>query len=313
MTWWLTAGELTMIVACEGSEHRLRWRDGELRLLDHPELEAELAMVALGGAEPACVSHYRLWEDGLSDGGFLAEWVDEARLNASWFSWLAMALERMRSEGFHEFLRGLPPARAQRMGEFLHRFSVPWIDRAAAGVSHSVGDGDGVVCPLAPALLCDAVSQRLRRAFVDSVGGRQLAVGAAALVPLSIAVSRSRSRSSVAGSTAAVDPGDPEQADGGPSITGSLSGPGRGITIGVHRSWLHRVWAAGAPVIEGRLVLDLQAVDPIDPHPGRDRTEQEVAAVAALVTWEPDRIGVLQPRIERRPVRFAERRWRIEH
>jgi hypothetical protein len=266
-----------MIVACDGAQHRLALHDGRIELLDHPELEAELALVAFGGAEPACLTRYHLWNDAVADGGFLAEWVDGIRLTPSWFSWLAMALERMRSEGFHEFLRGLPPARARRMGEFLHHFPLPWIDRAAAEVSRAVfGDpASGVVCDDAPGLLLEAVSNRVRRAFVDGVGGRHLSVGAAALVPLTITASPGAS----------------------PAVEGRLSGPGRGVRIVVDGSWLHRVWIEGAAVIDGHLTLGLSIAEPV---------------TADLVEWGAGSDGlVLRPTVTRRPVRLVDGVWRV--
>ena len=270
--WWTSAETLELPIQCEGSTHQLRWHDGVVELLDHPDLDAELAMVALGGTEPPCVARYRLWEDAVADGGFLAEWVDETRLSDAWFSWLTMALERMRSEGFHEFLRGLPPARAQRMGEFLHGFPVPWIDRAAATVNHHLVESGEVGCQLALGLLQDGTAQRVRRAFVDAVGARQLSVGAAALVPLSITV------------------GDE------PSVTGSLTGTGRGVELVVPASWLHRVWAAGAAVIDGELVLTIRTVEG---HP-----------VATVVCWsDTTSLGVMRPELYNRPVRFDGTGW----
>ncbi len=265
-----------MAVPCDGGVHRLMWGRRGIELIDHPDLDGELAMVALGGAEPRCLWLYRLWNDAVADGGFLAEWVDESRLSTSWFSWLAMALERMRTEGFHEFLRGLPPARAQRMGEFLNAYPLPWINRAAASVSEAVTEGVGVGCVHASPLLADAVGQRLRRAFVDSVGGRHLSVGAAALIPLAINV------------------GGPEA----PSLRGALTGPGRGVELIVDGSWLHRVWAAEAAVIDGDLVL---AVDP--PKTGLG------PAIATIVEWRRDGAAGAAPHLERRPVTFANGRW----
>lgn len=233
-SWAEVAAPLELDVRCEGGVHRLRWSAGRVETVDHHDLDAERALVAFGGAEPACLSMLRLWDDAVADGGFLEEWVDEARLSDAWFSWLTMALERMRAEGFHEFLRGLPPARALRMGEFLHGFPPAWIDRAAATVAGAVEAGHDPICDEAHALIDAAVASRLRTAFVRAVGGRQLAIGAAALVPLQIEVG-----------SGGVDP----------AIDGRLSGPGRGIAVTVDRAWLHRVWAVGAAVVDGRLVL----------------------------------------------------------
>lgn len=274
-TWRDVAPDLEFSVGCEGGTHRIRWHSGQIQLLDHSELEAELALVAFGGAEPTCVSRYHLWNDAMADGGFLGEWVDETRLSPSWFSWLAMALDRMRAEGFHEFLRRLPPARAQRMGEFLHCFPPAWLDRAAAGVSEAVVEGDGVSCEFAGPLLSTAVSNRLRRSFVDAVGGRQLSVGAAALVPLRLQVT-----GSVGADRACV-------------AEGLLIGPERGVVLAVPATWLHRVWAAGASVIDGHLVIDM------DPAHGS----------AQVVRWESVTAGGHRPIVEQRNVRFSAGHW----
>lgn len=234
--WTATAAEVDLAVACGPDRHRLVWRRGEVILADHPDLAAERALVALGGPEPACLGRLRLWHEAVADGGFLAEWVDEAHLGDARLSWLGMALERLRMEGFHEFLRHLPPARAERMGQFLHRFPRPWLDRAACAVSSALVDGGRVRCVLAPELVTQAVAHRLRRSFVDSIGGRLVAWGAAALVPLTITVSP----------------------DGTTAVAGTVTGPGRGVALTVGPDWLHRVWGAGAAVVDGRLVLALE-------------------------------------------------------
>lgn len=261
MSWADTAAPLSMVVACGGERHRLRWDRGEVITVDHPELEAELALVAFGGAEPACIALHRLWHEAVADGGFLAEWADPTRLSPVWLSWLGMALERMRTEGFHEFLRHLPPARAQRMGEFLNRFPPAWIDRAAAEASRLAAERGALPDGTTGDVVVQAVVQRLRRSFVDAVGGRQLAVGAAALIPLRATV----------------------EAGAAPSIEGALRGPSRGVTLRVDPTWLHRVWAAGAAVVGGRLTLALPDPPP-GPAPG---PASDGASTAIQVDW-PD-------------------------
>ncbi|MEM9563172.1 MAG: hypothetical protein AAGA93_11165 [Actinomycetota bacterium] len=294
MSWSDTAEPLTMVVVCNRERHRIRWRAGRVETLDHPDLDAELALIALGGEEPACVALHRLWSDAVDDGGFLSEWVEPGRLNPTWLSWLAMALERMRAEGFHEFLRDLPTARAQRMGQFLHRFPQAWIDRAAAEVNERVADaaaptaaapgdaGDpaesaGAVDRRAP-LLAQAAANRLRRSFVDAVGGRQLAVGAAALVPL----------------RPMVDPRSGVE----PAIVGRLTGPDRGVSIVVDGRWLHDVWAAGAAVVDGRLVLAIDG-DPTGPS----------GASARVATWAGP--GPLEPTVVGCTIHHDGERWRL--
>lgn len=269
--WADSAPPVDLVVRCGGNEHRLVWERGAVRMLDHPEPDAERAMVALGGAEPPCLALLGLWELAIADGGFLEEWVDDANLSPVRLSWLGMALERLRNEGFHEFLRAIPSARAEPMGRFLHRFPRPWLDRAAAAVSESIVDGEGVVCDHAYQLVCNAAAQRVRRAFVASVGGPSssgLSLGAAALVPLAVEVRA-----------------------GAPTIGGRLSGPDRGVTIGIDDRWLHAVWAACAAVIDGQLVLELDG-----------------AGAATVVSWKAG-----EPATETRVARFDGVAWSLEH
>ncbi len=231
--WTATAEPVELTVACSGARHRLRWADGRLVPLDHPDLAAERALIALGGDEPPCLGLIGLWEEAVTDGGFLAEWVDEHGLGPARRSWLGTALERMASQGFHEFLHHLPTPRAGRMGRFLHRFPGPFLDRAAGAVSAASAEGRHPVCEQAPRHLEAATTARLRRAFVTAVGGRQLSVGSAALVPLSMAVGPGLA----------------------PEAAGRLAGAGRGVRLRAPSTWLHEVWAAGAAVVDGQLVL----------------------------------------------------------
>lgn len=272
--WSATASPAELTVRCGRAEHRLIWDRGEVTMLDHPDADAEVALVALGGDEPACLSMLRLWELAIADGGFLEEWVDDTHLSPARLSWLQMALERLRNEGFHEFLRSIPTARAEPMGRFLHRFPRPWLDRAAATVAETIIDGDGVVCANAAALLEVAATQRVRRAFVASVGGSSrtaLSFGAAALVPLTVAVRH--------GETA---------------VVGRLSGPGRAVSITVDERWLHQVWAAGASVIDDRLIVALDAT--VDPP----------QTVAIVVEWEHD-----EPVLHRMVARHDQAGWSL--
>ena len=238
-SWRETARPVSMGLRCGGHAHTIRWTAGVIELDDHPELEAEQALIALGGTEPPCLGALALWEEAIASGGFLAEWIDSTNLTTSRLSWLTMALERLRNEGFHEFLRDLSPARAERMGRFLVGFNPVFLDRAAGHVAEAISSGRDIEYDRAESLIAPAIAHRLRRSFVDSVGGQWLAVGAAALVPLRIDVQDSTE----------------------PSAAGAITGPARGIELSVGSSWLHEVWAAEAAVIDKQLILDLDGAD----------------------------------------------------
>lgn len=271
---WAGCPAVELDVACSGADHRLVWSEGTVTALDHPELDAERALVALGGPTPACLDLIDLWAEAVADGGFLGEWVDQAQLTDARLSWLAMALERMRGEGFHEFLRRLPLTRAERMGQFLHRFPRAWHDRAAGAVAAAVVDGPGVRCADAPSLVPLGVASRLRRAFVTSVGGRSISVGAAALVPLTISVTP----------------------DAAPAAWGQLRGPDRGVSLTVPTRWLHQVWGVEAAVVDHHLVLD-RCPDPS--HPDRARL--------TVVSWAGE--GNSQPEVTERGAIIDANRW----
>lgn len=270
--WVDEVAPLELAVTCGDSVHTVRWEGGALVLVDHGDLDAELALVAFGGDEPACLAQFGLWNDAISDGGFLGEWVDDD-LDESRLWWLRMALERMRSEGFHEFLRELPPSRAARMAQFLTRFPAPWLDLAAAGVAEAVIDGPGVTCDRAADLFPPAIARRLRKAFVTSVGGRQVALGGAALVPF----------------RPVVDPVEP-------FAEGVIQGRASQVTIGVGQRWLFDVWGAGAAVVDGHLVL------------GVERHDQQ--SEATIIVWHTDGRRA-EPTIEQRPLLRHGNAWHL--
>ncbi len=271
--WSDTAAPVELALPCSGEVHRLRWHRGIVQLTDHPDRDAEEALVALGGPRPACLATVQLWDLALADGGFLEEWVDDTHLTPARLSWLTMALERLRNEGFHEFLRSLPPDRAEPMGRFLHAFPRPWLDRAAASIAETVSAGGGVRCVNAPPLIRAAIAQRVRRAFAAAVGGNQLPLGAAALVPLWVDVAETAR----------------------PTIEGSIRGPARGVRVEVGVDWLHRVWAAGAAVVDGHLVLEVGR--PLGPK----------VASALVADWTAGR-----PEVVPVAVRYADDGWLID-
>jgi hypothetical protein len=90
---------------CGADRHIVRWEAGELRLLSHPDAEAELVLAALGGEKARCVEVAQAWERHAEDLSVLAigprgpadeiavSWDDvDAALRASQFGgWTAYA------------------------------------------------------------------------------------------------------------------------------------------------------------------------------------------------------------------------------
>jgi hypothetical protein len=285
---WVDAIEpFELDVACSGVTHLIRWQRGVPDLVDHHDVDAELALIAFGGDEPSCLEHLRLWNDAVADGGFLGEWVDED-LDQARLWWLGMALERMRSEGFHEFLRDLPLARAARMGHFLTTFPSPVLDLAAAAVAEALVDGDDPVCNRAAGLLPIAVARRLRRSFVSSIGGRQIALGGAALVPF---------EPIVASTSTGVDIE--------PFAEGIIRGRSSWVRIGVNERWLFDVWGAGAAVVDGHLVLS------IDYDTERDASSVPGDPSGLVVHWKKAIDGGDTAEVRKLPLRHDGQRWSL--
>ena len=59
--WWAAFGPADCSVQCGSSEHRLRWADGTLQALDHPDAEGELVLSALGGDTSPCLDLVMAW------------------------------------------------------------------------------------------------------------------------------------------------------------------------------------------------------------------------------------------------------------
>jgi len=57
---------------CGQGQHVIRWEAGELRLLNHPDAEAELVLAALGGEKVRCVEVAQAWGQHAGDLSVLA-------------------------------------------------------------------------------------------------------------------------------------------------------------------------------------------------------------------------------------------------
>jgi len=59
--WWALLPPADVPVPCGDAEHRLRWADGRLTALDHPDAEGELVLAVLGGDRSRCVGLIESW------------------------------------------------------------------------------------------------------------------------------------------------------------------------------------------------------------------------------------------------------------
>jgi len=84
--WFTSLPPCETLVPCGQGQHAVRWEAGELRLASHPDLEAELVLVALGGEKARCVEIAEAWRRHTADLTVLAVWPRDpaAGIVVSW-------------------------------------------------------------------------------------------------------------------------------------------------------------------------------------------------------------------------------------
>jgi hypothetical protein len=65
--WFHSLPSCEAYLPCGTGRHIVRWEAGELRLLSHPDVEAELVLAALGGEKARCVEVAQAWERYAAD------------------------------------------------------------------------------------------------------------------------------------------------------------------------------------------------------------------------------------------------------
>jgi len=67
VNWFSSLPSADAVLPCGNGSHTIRWEDGRLSLLAHPDPEAELVLAALGGDKPACVTLSQTWSRHAAD------------------------------------------------------------------------------------------------------------------------------------------------------------------------------------------------------------------------------------------------------
>lgn len=70
--WFRSLPPCQTTAPCGAGPHPIRWADGELALPEHPDIEAELVLAALGGERPGCLDIARAWRRCAADLAVLA-------------------------------------------------------------------------------------------------------------------------------------------------------------------------------------------------------------------------------------------------
>ncbi|MGH9154780.1 MAG: hypothetical protein ACRD1K_02750 [Acidimicrobiales bacterium] len=237
--WWEGIDAVTVIAPCAGGRHRVTWRRGRVVLEDHPHLEAERALAALG-APSLCLDVLSAWSDGGHDTRLVVYGLqghDGAPPHE--FPGLARAASRPLTAppgmtAFQAAIQRATGARQERQG-VLGRLPPSLARRWALGavVHHSRRWDDLSAFERLDLELC--VATLAREAVLDGARAwRRL--GRLVVVDVQVALA---------------GPGDR------PWLRGALDHRSMEARVQVPLSWLVAVWARGRAVVDGCLVLEV--------------------------------------------------------
>jgi hypothetical protein len=65
--WWAAFSPAETVVSCGSGEHTVRWQDGALHAVEHPDTEGELVLAALGSDVAPCLDLIGAWERHCDD------------------------------------------------------------------------------------------------------------------------------------------------------------------------------------------------------------------------------------------------------
>ena len=239
--------EVTEEVSCGGAGHRLRWADGEVTALDHPDPEGERLLAGLGGTKPFCLVILDAWSSHGADLRVLALGSRSAGDAPS------LGQEALAGIRYGNFARSLANQRAQLARLAEHR-------REGA--------------PDASSLLVEQEDYLRRHESLLSL----FTLGAAFQHRLCVGVARAWVARLAANPE---DPGRPALAaaligraepvvrrwNGGGAVTvrpgpaSMLEQQGDEVEVVLAFEWLTDVWGPGLGVIDDHLVLDASLVD----------------------------------------------------
>ena len=232
--WWAAFPPVTVTVSC-ARKHRLRWQDGKLAALDHPDAESELVLAALGGEHPECVRLLMAWNAHSADLDVLAFGPRSAADTIT---------VPAQSPGHHSSLMMYGPRGVTvSVGGFAHgnwAHPIRRADSARFELLELLGLGPGVAFRLMATAAANATGNRARPRLTAALAGR--------LAP-------------AARTWLGTDPDrvDVRIYDGDGWGELELTGSGE-LRAALPTQWLASVWAPGLAVIDHRLVVGVTTV-----------------------------------------------------
>jgi hypothetical protein len=295
--WWAAFELADTEVSCGAASHRVRWTDGTLSAVDHPDAEGELVLAALGGDATPCLDLVRTWGLHCDDLAVLAigprSAEDKLTITTATLDESTIQPWPVGSVGYGPGLTH----RSQIIGHrgTIHRASSLAAFRSAGFAGMTVGGPRAGSAPMraappwaGPRPLAASLRMAMRgkgdgRARAELL--RLLALGAPFQWRLSAAVAHAwsadgqhaghRGRADPALTAAltgrlapavaqwlGIDPGQVEASihdgDGWGEVESVISAAERRLRAKLPVSWLARVWAPGLAVVGGHLVVSVQ-------------------------------------------------------
>lgn len=253
--WWAGITAAEMPLGCSGSEHRLQWAEGRLRAVDHPDVDRERALVALGGDRVACLDLLDAWNAHADDLDLLVL----ASRGASDRLLDPHPIEGVRYSGSYAVGRTQTLSSARRLPRRLPRRRGGWTMYLPSN-SGSAESDDGAQLTAArlanlPAGLTDRLVATVIAAWTERIGAGDDRVAAA--TPRLRAALYGRVLATVHSADIRSGPLDVVMVD--PQTPRSVTAEDGRVRCELPFSWLGDVWVKGFATVLGHLCLAVES------------------------------------------------------
>jgi hypothetical protein len=283
--WWALLPPAQTGVSCGGHTHQLRWSEGTLIALDHPDAEGERVLAALGGDRCECIDVVESWGTHGDDLEVLAigprsaadrltigpDKIAQLQGGGMWRpsasrSVLSYARLRPRTT-LPALLRArLVPHRATQLrasaffsGSYVTRSGSAYVMRGPRKQGQPERDAEWRVGLLSLLALGSEFQFRLSATVAAAwAGGGNRAGEAGARRPVLVAALAGRVAPAVAawlGTEPDLVDAEPHEGPGWGRLQASGAGSERKVSVALPVGWLASVWAAGLAVTAGHLIV----------------------------------------------------------